>query len=199
MSGVKSEEQKRHGIEYAKERQAQYPWMSSFFNARARCNYKKCEMYPFYGGKGIRFLLTKQEVEYLWKRDKAGELKRPSLDRIQSQGDYILSNCRFIELNLNSISNRKISNEDIIKIRQIYALGGITALQISKMYDVRQETISDAISGRTWKHIVSKPSVVPSVEDIEKVIARWTNIPFKNDEMKDISQAIRKMIEERNK
>jgi hypothetical protein len=38
----------------------------------------------------------------MWKRDKAHLLARPSVDRIDNDGNYELSNCRFIELHENS-------------------------------------------------------------------------------------------------
>ena len=38
----------------------------------------------------------------MWFRDKAYLMKKPSIDRINSKGDYELSNCRFLELSENS-------------------------------------------------------------------------------------------------
>lgn len=48
--------------------------------------------------QGIQNHLNAKDVKFLWLRDKAHELKRPSLDRIDSKGHYTLNNCRFIEL-----------------------------------------------------------------------------------------------------
>ncbi len=57
---------------------------------------------------------------WLWIRDKAGKMKRPSIDRINSGGNYTLNNCRFIELSANihrSLKERydKRSNQDFCK------------------------------------------------------------------------------------
>jgi hypothetical protein len=53
----------------------------------------------------------------MWFRDKAFEMKRPSLDRIDTTGDYCLDNCRFIELKENlhraKRSGRRIWSRDI--------------------------------------------------------------------------------------
>ena len=80
---------------------ANNPWVVHLQNARQRCTLKSHESFPWYGGKGIRCLLTVLEIKSLWLRDSADSLKRPSLDRIDSRRDYVLSNCRFIELHAN--------------------------------------------------------------------------------------------------
>ena len=66
-----------------------------------RCSNPKSISYSRYGGKGIKALLTREEIKSLWIRDKAHLLKRPSIDRIDSNGNYEYSNCRFIELREN--------------------------------------------------------------------------------------------------
>lgn len=58
--------------------------------------------YPNYGAKGITCDLTSATLKVIWMRDEAWKLKKPSLDRIDSSGNYTLSNVRFIEFNLNS-------------------------------------------------------------------------------------------------
>jgi len=49
----------------------------------------------------IKNYLTTADCKFLWFRDKAYELKRPSLDRIDPMGDYTIKNCRYIELSEN--------------------------------------------------------------------------------------------------
>ena len=78
------------------------PWVFHWKKARQRCLDPSCNSYKWYGGKGIRMLLTKLEVEILYKRDHADRMKRSSIDRINSNGDYIFSNCRFMEMSENS-------------------------------------------------------------------------------------------------
>lgn len=51
----------------------------------------------YYGGKGIKCLLSFEDVMNLWNRDKANLLSRPTIDRIDPNGNYKLENCRFIE------------------------------------------------------------------------------------------------------
>ena len=67
----------------------------------SRCHHKRVTSYKWYGGKGVRVKMSFYDLAYLWKRDKANNLDRPSIDRIDSGGNYELKNCRFIELSEN--------------------------------------------------------------------------------------------------
>ena len=69
---------------------------------RQRCNNSLCKAYRYYGRKGVQCSLTLQDMVALWKRDKAHKLRDPSIDRIDNDGDYVLSNARFIERSDNT-------------------------------------------------------------------------------------------------
>jgi len=78
-----------------------HSWLRSFHSLRNRCKNVKHNKYKYYGGKGIKALITKEEIKKLWCRDKAYLLKQPSIDRINNIEHYTYSNCRFIEMNEN--------------------------------------------------------------------------------------------------
>ena len=78
------------------------PWIRFYVNAKQRCTNPKNPSYKWYGAKGIQFKLTLSEIKDLWFRDKAHELKNPSIDRIDSTLDYTYDNCRFIDRWLNA-------------------------------------------------------------------------------------------------
>jgi len=78
------------------------PWLFCYYGAKQRCINPNTSKFHLYGGKGVKFLLSKRDVEYLWNRDLAFLQNRPSLDRKDSNGNYEISNCRFIELSENS-------------------------------------------------------------------------------------------------
>lgn len=66
-------------------------------NLKSRCGNPLDIKYKYYGGKGIKLKLTKLDLVRLWARDKASEMKKASIDRIDSNKDYEINNCRFIE------------------------------------------------------------------------------------------------------
>jgi len=86
----------------------EHPWLRFYTNARQRCENPNCPSYKWYGAKGIKFCLTLDEVKQLWFRDKAYEMNRPSIDRKKSDVDYCFSNCRFVELEVNT--GRKVDS-----------------------------------------------------------------------------------------
>jgi hypothetical protein len=68
-----------------------------------RCNNPKNRDYRWYGAKGIRCYLTLEELEILFVIYNGASLIKPSVDRIDSKGDYTFSNVQFIELSENVI------------------------------------------------------------------------------------------------
>lgn len=86
---------------------AKNPWYRHWQSAKQRCNNPKASSYEYYGGRGIRCLLTQEEIAFLWFRDKAAKLRRPSLDKIDSDMDYTVANCRFIELSENCSKGKR--------------------------------------------------------------------------------------------
>ena len=74
---------------------------------KQRCNNKNHTHYKYYGGRGIKCLITADEIKQLIIRDKYNTLKRPSIDRIDNDGNYCLENCRFIELGENTARRNK--------------------------------------------------------------------------------------------
>jgi hypothetical protein len=68
------------------------PWVKHLNSAKKRCRIRNS-----YLKRGIKCLLTVPQIKKLWFRDKAHELKQPSLDRKEGNLNYTLENCRFIE------------------------------------------------------------------------------------------------------
>ncbi len=85
--------QKQH-LKYMSDR----PWRITYDSINNRCSRKTFNKYKRYGGRGIKNLITREELKELWFRDKAYNMKRPSIDRIDNDGNYEYGNCRYIEL-----------------------------------------------------------------------------------------------------
>jgi hypothetical protein len=90
-------------IAYTKEYERLHPFKKLLHNIRQRCRNKNDKKYKYYGGKGVKCLLTDNDLEFLWTRDKAWLLKEPSIDRKDNNKNYVLTNCQFIEMSVNRI------------------------------------------------------------------------------------------------
>lgn len=90
-------------------------WIKTYNAIIGRCNYKSNKFYEYYGGRGIKCLITKEELKKLWFRDKGYLLKEPSIDRIDGNKSYTYKNCRYIELKEN---RKKQKNTIIYKFRK---------------------------------------------------------------------------------
>ena len=66
-------------------------------NAIRRCTEPKNNRYQYYGAKGIRCLLSHEDIFWLVKKYKAEEMKKPQLHRAEDNLDYTRENCCFIE------------------------------------------------------------------------------------------------------
>lgn len=78
-----------------------YPYKKTLTDIKQRCNNPNNKEYKNYGGRGIKCLITEEEVKRLWFRDKAYLMDKPSIDRINNDGDYTYENCRYVELREN--------------------------------------------------------------------------------------------------
>lgn len=102
------ERKKRDRIRYKKKHPIKFFLIKRMGLIKQRCINPKYRGYKYYGGKGIKFFLTLKDMEFIWSRDKAHLMECPSVDRINPDGHYELSNCRFLENYLNR-PRKKIS------------------------------------------------------------------------------------------
>ena len=78
-------------------------------NAKYRCRHPEAK--ARYGGRGIQFRITYRDLFYIWHRDGAANMARPSLDRIDNDGHYEPSNIRFRELYDNISDGTKVRDK----------------------------------------------------------------------------------------
>jgi len=135
---------------YYKRMREDTPWLWHYKTAKRRCEYSRLDSYPWYGGRGIQFLLTKQDVEELWKRDNAQDMAKPTIDRIDSNSNYTFDNCRFIEHSKNSENKRTVDGKAWETINGVRTWRDKTPEEIAKEQDYLQNCGS-CLPGRT-KH-----------------------------------------------
>lgn len=87
---------------WEKEWRKKKPWLRYLEYAKRRCSDAKHKCFASYGARGIKVTLTRDQIKALWDRDNAAMLKRPSLDRKDTNGDYSYENCLFIEYEENA-------------------------------------------------------------------------------------------------
>ena len=95
----KSPEQKREeGKGFYALSRMKTPWVFHLYAARNRCSNPNHVGYKRYGARGIKCILTVEDVRFLWLRDKAELMKKPSLDRNLITDHYTRETCSFLEL-----------------------------------------------------------------------------------------------------
>ncbi len=87
-----------------------YPWKRVLNDINQRCDNSKHVGYKWYGEKGIENHLIEKDIEFLYIRDNAKNMKKPSIDRKNSNKNYTLENCQFIELKNNVSKGNKESH-----------------------------------------------------------------------------------------
>jgi len=123
------------------------PWLASYYALRARCNNKNCDSYKFYGKKGIKAVISTEEIKELWFRDKAYNMDRPSIDRKNNKKNYELNNCRFIELKIHNTKDKGMKigqydlNGNLIKIWK-------SQCGVAKELNIYPSYISKVINGK---------------------------------------------------
>jgi len=80
-----------------------FPWEKTLYYIMNRCIYNRHNSYAL---RGIKCLITKEELKILWFRDKAYDLQQASIDRKNPDGDYTFNNCRYIEMSENRRNQR---------------------------------------------------------------------------------------------
>lgn len=159
-----------------KEYRRQNPWFVHGASAKQRCTNKNHKAYCWYGAKGIKYRLTTQDLKRIWRRDKAHLLNRPSLDRINPEGDYEYQNVRFIELGANSRRSAikrwkddrkgwsdptRGENNPMAKLTEKEALAIVkgriknthTTRELAEKYGVTMQTVRNISKGKRWAHL----------------------------------------------
>ena len=99
-----------------KEFKKKYPWKSILNGIKTRCTNPKTKSYKDYGERGIKCLITEDNIKDMWFRDNASKLKYPTINRKNNDGNYEYDNCEFIEKGMNTAErNTRVSSKPILQ------------------------------------------------------------------------------------
>lgn len=115
---------------------------------KQRCNNKNHKQYKNYGGKGIKFCKKWEKFENFYS--DMGEPNGLTLDRINNDGDYKPSNCRWV-------SSKVQNNNTSRNVRIIFNSEKRTLAEWSEKVDIPYSTLYDRYK-RNWniKDMLSK-------------------------------------------
>lgn len=117
------------------------PWNKTLENIRARCGNPKSSKWFYYGGKGVKCLITNEELKIAFFRDKAYLLDQPSVDRIDSSGNYIFSNIRWIEMR----DNRKFRGLSHPSFRPLLKKFNNSIFSLSKKFKLDKHSLRSVL------------------------------------------------------
>lgn len=126
------------------------PWIKHWYSSRRRCADKNCKDYKDYGARNIKCLLLKEEIKELWFRDKAYLMKKPTVDRIDNDGNYCIENCRFLEMSENVRQRNLKYGKPILQydLKGNFIKEWSSAVKASKNVGVTNITINAQLKGR---------------------------------------------------
>ena len=103
-----------------------------------RCNVPHATGYAYYGGRGIKVCERWNDVD-AFIEDMGYSVKGMSLDRIDSNGNYEPSNCRWIERNRQILNTRMNIVERIVEYKgetmPLTKLAKLTNIAYATLYD----------------------------------------------------------------
>jgi hypothetical protein len=126
---------------------------SKWANMKARCNNKKIHEYNRYGGRGISICDEWYDFEKFREWALAGGYnKNLTIDRINNNGNYEPSNCRFITIaeNNRNKESTKLSHALAEQIKTLYETGNYTYKLLATIYGVSKGSIGNIINNKSW-------------------------------------------------
>jgi len=126
-------------------------------NIHIRCKYKSYNRYNRYGGRGIK--VCSEWSNYLifqeWSLNN-GYNNNLQIDRINNNGNYEPSNCRWVLpiINHRNSSNVKLNIGYIKSIKYKYKQGN-TPLELSEQYNITRRQVYNILNNKHWQTITT--------------------------------------------
>ena len=123
-------------------------------NMVQRCTNKNLDSYIHYGGRGIGVCSRWLDDPRNFYEDMGDIPYGKSLDRINNNGNYNSSNCRWAT-NVEQAQNTrgtKLNPELVMEIREL-GKTNIPFREIGEMYNITRANVGYIINRRTWKNV----------------------------------------------
>jgi len=127
-----------------------FPWRKTFYVIKDRCTRKKNSHYKNYGERGIKCLITSEEIKKLWFRDKAYLMKQPSINRKDNDGNYTFENCEYTEWGKNSAErNIRVLSKPVLQfdLQGNFIKEWKSAVEAKKSLNISNSLISHVCKG----------------------------------------------------
>lgn len=130
-----------------------HPLHKLWFKIKERCLNPNVKSYRNYGGRGIKICDRWLVFENFYNDMISGYEKGLEIDRIDNEGNYEPSNCRWVTHRQNTQNTRKTKlSLDIVKeIRE----SGLPTSYFVKKYNTSRSVVNNAKRGKTWANLPS--------------------------------------------
>jgi hypothetical protein len=124
-----------------------------YYGIIKRCYSPRCKNYCIYGGRGVRvcdqWRYSFSTFEQ-WAREN-GWKHGLQIDRVDCDGDYEPSNCRFVTSRENNRNrrNNKLNVESVAEIRRLLA-EGFSGCKLARMFSVDRSLIYRIKLNKQW-------------------------------------------------
>jgi len=90
-------------MEWLEEKQyyIEHPWFKTWRGVCKRVRFNYFQSFMYFNIR-IKNKLTQEKIKFLWFRDKAFLMKKPTIHRKNNKGHYSVRNCKYMEFTEHS-------------------------------------------------------------------------------------------------
>jgi hypothetical protein len=135
---------------------SRHPLYFVWKNMIRRCSIPTANRYERYGGRGIIVCQEWHSVTlFIDWAEKNGWIIGLQLDRINNDGNYCPTNCRFVTVQENTRHRRtsKLSVEIVQRLKADLAAGNHNQSEIARIYNISPVTVCEIAKGYKWSDV----------------------------------------------